>query len=308
MSLRLAFLVLVCAPAFARGQFSLPIDRVAATVNGEKITESQVKSILDQRPLVTPVPESEARAIRKAALDILIEEALMRQFLRANVQYVNEAEIDRVLDTVSASLQKKNQTLEEFLRGEKQNLKQLREDIAAKLRWQEYLTKRLSEVEVLNYYQQFKPYFDMRRVRASHILVSMPVVADVSTKQATANKVEAIRQKLNAGETFEKLAREHSDCPSKDKDGDIGFFRYKFMVVEPVARAAFEMKKGETRIIESEFGWHLLRVTDIDPGQPSTFPAVKDFVRETIAQERQMYREILKSQRENSKIQIELDR
>jgi parvulin-like peptidyl-prolyl isomerase len=283
-------------------------DRVAAYVNSEKIMESQVKQILDQRPLVTPVPESEAKAIRKAALDMLIEDLLMRQFLRVNAPRINDAEIDKVLDTMRATLQKDNKTLEEFLRLEKQTMDELRSDIATKLRWREYLVTRINEVEAHSYYQQNKPYFDMQRVRASHVLAAVPAGADFNAKQAAQNRINQLKARVEQGEPFDKVARENSDCPSKEKGGDIGYFRYKFMVVDSVARAAFSMRKDEIRVVESPFGWHLLKVTDIDVGQPSSFAAVKDMVRETIAQERRIYQEVLEAQRKSAQIRIELDR
>ncbi|MGE0723899.1 MAG: peptidylprolyl isomerase [Alphaproteobacteria bacterium] len=89
-------------------------------------------------------------------------------------------------------------------------------------------------------------------VKASHILVE---------KEDDAKKVIA---DLKRGGDFERIARERSIDPGgKQNGGDLGFFTREQMVPE-FADAAFKMKKGETSEapVKSQFGWHVIRVTD----------------------------------------------
>lgn len=87
------------------------------------------------------------------------------------------------------------------------------------------------------------------KVRASHILVSNP---------ETMNEIVA---KIENGESFEKLAVEYSSCPSKKNGGDLGWFGHGMMVKE-FERKAFELKKGEIGTAKTQFGWHVIKVTD----------------------------------------------
>lgn len=90
-------------------------------------------------------------------------------------------------------------------------------------------------------------------VRASHILVS-------SESQA-----KEIYENIKSGkEEFSQAAKEYSSCPSKQRGGDLGFFG-RGKMVKPFEDAAFSLKKGElSQPVQTQFGWHLILVTDID--------------------------------------------
>lgn len=88
-------------------------------------------------------------------------------------------------------------------------------------------------------------------VRASHILIP-------ASKKALA--VQLYHQALS-GANFAALARKYSTDPgSAKKGGDLGYFT-KNQMVAPFANAAFAMKVGQIRLVKSQFGWHIIKVT-----------------------------------------------
>lgn len=90
----------------------------------------------------------------------------------------------------------------------------------------------------------------VREVRASHILVP--------TREAA----QALRDQLDKGADFAALAAEHGTDGTRAQGGDLGFFSKEVMVPE-FADAAFALKVGETGgPIQTQFGWHVLRVTE----------------------------------------------
>ncbi len=90
----------------------------------------------------------------------------------------------------------------------------------------------------------------VREVRASHILVQ-------NIKKAT-----EILEKIQNGESFSTMAKKFSKCPSKAKGGDLGFFGRGSMVRE-FEEAAFNTPKGQvTGPVKTQFGYHLIKVTD----------------------------------------------
>ncbi len=90
----------------------------------------------------------------------------------------------------------------------------------------------------------------VREVHASHILVR------------SEDKAKDLAQKIQAGESFEELAKAHSVCPSGKQCGDLGWFRRGMMVPE-FEKAAFEGKKGSVvGPIKTQFGWHLIKIID----------------------------------------------
>ncbi len=89
------------------------------------------------------------------------------------------------------------------------------------------------------------------KVRASHILLP-------PSKHAEAKKV--LRQALR-GANFAALARKYStDTGSAKKGGDLGYFAHGAMVA-PFDKAAFSMKVGQIKLVQSQYGWHIIKVT-----------------------------------------------
>lgn len=87
------------------------------------------------------------------------------------------------------------------------------------------------------------------QVQAKHILVS-----DLNTALT-------IKAKLSEGSTFGELARAHSTCPSRARDGDLGSFG-PGMMVKPFEDAAFALQVGQvSEPVQTQFGWHLIERT-----------------------------------------------
>lgn len=283
-------------------------EKPAAVVNGEAIAVAEVKALLDQRPSPVALTEAQKRELRQTAVDMLVDDLLMRQFLRKNAQTPNPAEVAKEMAELLEALRKQTppKTLDQFLREGGQTEAQLRTDIAARLQWKTYLTSRLPDAAVKSYYDANKVFFDKVFVRASHILVKLAANATPAEKQAAQAKLSAIRQEIMAGKLdFTVAAKTYSDCPSKEKGGDIGPFPYKFVVVEPFAKAAFSLRVGDVSdVVATEFGYHLIKATDRTAGEPSNFDTLRETVREVYAQELELYQNILSEQRKTSRIEV----
>ncbi|MCH7499697.1 MAG: peptidylprolyl isomerase [Nitrospina sp.] len=99
----------------------------------------------------------------------------------------------------------------------------------------------------------------VKKIQARHILVAAKELA------------EEIKQKLDDGEEFAKLAEQYSECPSKKRGGDLGWFG-KGAMVRPFEVAAFSAQEGDVvGPLKTEFGWHLVYIyeikDDIDPDE-----------------------------------------
>ncbi len=95
------------------------------------------------------------------------------------------------------------------------------------------------------------------QVRARHILVAA-TPEEAESRKATA---EAILAELQAGADFATLARERSDDPgSAAQGGDLGWAP-RGVYVEPFETAIFSMEAGEVRLVQTDFGWHIIEVT-----------------------------------------------
>jgi parvulin-like peptidyl-prolyl isomerase len=285
------------------GQDAANGNKPAAVVNGEVIRFAEVDALIKARPGVVPLTKAQKVELYTSALEMLIDDMLIRQYLRKNAPPPNPAEVEKEWHDLKEALSKKQQTLAEFLVESKQTEEQIRADIVSRVQWRAFLNVRFTEADLQAYYQANKVFFDKTFVQASHILVKAgPAPAERDKAQ---QKLLVIRQDILAGRvSFADAARKYSECPSADKGGDIGKFPYKFIVVEPFAKAAFAMKVGDiSGIVPSEFGMHLIMVTDRIEGPPSSFAAVRETVRETYAQEIGLYKNIMSEQRGKSKIE-----
>ena len=130
-----------------------------------------------------------------------------------------------------------------------------------------------NEEDVRSYYEQNKQrYATAEERRASHILISFG-----DDKAASKKKAEEILGKAKADpSSFAKLAKENSvDTGSAVEGGDLSFFG-RGMMVKPFEDAVFSAKKGDiVGPVESDFGWHVIYVTDIHPARVRDFNEVR---------------------------------
>ncbi len=106
-------------------------------------------------------------------------------------------------------------------------------------------------------------------LRASHILIAFEgatrapstVTRSKAEAQREANRV--LRLARRSGADFEGLAREYSDGPTKTRGGDLGFFQEGQMAV-PFFDFVNENRVGRIGLVETEFGFHIIKVTDKD--------------------------------------------
>ena len=139
---------------------------------------------------------------------------------------------------------------------------------------------KVTEEEMKKYYDEYKP-----KVKASHILVD---------DEKTAKEIKA---KLDKGEDFAKLAKEHSKDPgSAENGGDLGWFGPGKMVKE-FEDAAYALKVGEiSQPVKSDFGYHIIKLTDKE--EKKSFEDMKE----------EIEFELKKQKLDPSKVQSEVDK
>ncbi|WP_144613497.1 peptidylprolyl isomerase PrsA [Bacillus cereus] len=173
-------------------------------------------------------------------------------------------------DDVDKEVQKaKNQYGDQFKNVLKNNgLKDeadFKNQIKFKLAMNEAIKKSITEKDVKDHY---KP-----EIKASHILVS------------DENEAKEIKKKLDAGASFEELAKQESqDLLSKEKGGDLGYFNSGRMTPE-FETAAYKLKVGQiSNPVKSPNGYHIIKLTDKKDLKP--YDEVKDSIRKHLEEER----------------------
>jgi len=263
-------------------------DRIAVTVNGHDIMESDVKNMfqaqmarrMGNRKMPAAQAERMFNSVRPQVLDRLIGTRLLDEQVEQAKINVTEKELREALErALQAHLMRKVLTRDAFAEQVKamsgDSLEAYLDSKAADPDFKQSVLQRMliekkfpdkvtvTEDEVEKHYQQ-RMDWSYNTVKASHILIGTQGAKTDEDRKAAREKIEQILvEAKKPGADFAALAREHSTCSSKNEGGDLGFFPRKERMVEPFAEAAFALKPGEiSDIVETKFGYHIIKVTD----------------------------------------------
>lgn len=113
-------------------------------------------------------------------------------------------------------------------------------------------------------------------VRAQHIFVRAPKESSEAEREAKREKISEARARIQNGVDFAVVASDVSEGPRAPNGGDIGFFAHRDMV-PAFSDAAFALEVGEVSdIVETDFGYHLIKVTDRRKGVARSFDEVRE--------------------------------
>lgn len=258
-----------------------PLKDAVAVVNGSVISRSEFNAEIGQvqqrfSSMGQPLSSTRLSEIKKKILENFIDRELLYQASQKNGIKVDEAEVNEQLIALKKRFPSEaefNKALSERNISEATITSQLERNIAIK----EFIDKQfvqkitITDKESKTYYESNPDLFKQpEQVRASHILIKVDPKADDAKKAEARNKIEEIQKKLQKGEDFSALAKEFSQGPSNVKGGDLGYFK-RGQMVPPFEQAAFGLKPGTiSDIVETNFGYHLIKV--IDKKSESTIP------------------------------------
>lgn len=278
---------------------------VAATVNGETITLDAVDAVLKTTLPLTPLTAAQKRQMRVEVLADMVDDVLLRQFLRKNGPKVDPAEIDAQLKAFGEKLKGEGKTLADFYKETGQTEAQVKESWTTAMQLTGYVKSNTTEEQLKAYFEANRDHFDRVEVKVRHVVLRAGKGASPAERAAAKERLEAIRAEVAGGKLdFATAAKKHSHCPSGPTGGDIGYIARKGGIVdEAFAKAAFALKPGDlSAVIETDFGYHILQVTDRKPGTPTTYEKAATDVLDTYTDD---YRaELVAKLRKQGQIQI----
>jgi peptidyl-prolyl cis-trans isomerase C len=272
---------------------------VAVTVNGVAITEGELEAKMAPRlkAMGGQVPpqyqEQMKKQLRGRALEAMIIEQLLDAQVKEKGITVSDAQVN---DEIAQQIKQQQMTEEDFKKAlgmygiTMDELKaQARRGLAyQKLMETQFADKiKVTDEEAKKYYDQNKNEFETpEQVRASHILISTrstdPNADPNKVKAEALAKAEEVLAKVKAGGDFAALAKEYSSCPSAQKGGDLGLFG-RGQMVKPFEDAAFALEPNQVSgIVETEFGYHIIKATEHKDANTISFEAAKPKIEETL--------------------------
>jgi peptidyl-prolyl cis-trans isomerase D len=143
-----------------------------------------------------------------------------------------------------------------------------------------------SQQEIQKYFTDHQSEYKVPdQARSRHILIKVDAGADAKTDAAAKAKAEDIVKQLKGGANFADLAKKYSDDPgSKDAGGELGFAQKGRMVPE-FDNAIFNQKVGDTAIVKSQFGYHIVQVEERQTAHPQAINEVLPTIQATLIRE-----------------------
>jgi peptidyl-prolyl cis-trans isomerase C len=289
-----------------------------ARVNGEDISKAQLEEAFNAAVEASGAkadsltPDQKLSGFRQI-LDELIMDKLVAKAAAGEV--VSDEDVTAEI----AKLKKQFPTEEAFdeqLKQAGQTPEKLTTSMKTMLQQQRWMQSQIqnkdqvADGDAKTFYDSNKQEFESpETVKASHILfmVNKDDSEEVVKQKEEAAKKAAARAKK--GEDFTKLAKELSEEPgAKETGGDLGFFSKDRMVPE-FAEVAFTQKPGEVgKPVRTQFGWHVIKVSEKKPAGTTPFEEVKDQIAAYLKsmKQREAVQGILKSLKDSAQIETTL--
>lgn len=255
-------LFFICGFAFAHS------DDIAARVDNEAIPIVQVQSEFRAAYGDRQFSGAERQKLMRAALDQVIDRRLVMAYLTKNGQAASKEDVSLALAQFDKELKAQNLTLAQHCEKVGLTVDDVRRSLAWKLSWKRYCEKYLTPQNLEKYFERYRRDFDGSQLRVAQILFKLPSDADDAAVAAAKDRAATIKQQITSGKTsFADAAKQHSEAPSKDAGGDIGWIERHRPMPEDFSRVAFALKKGDVSDpLTSLFGVHLITVLEEKPG------------------------------------------
>ena len=265
-----------------------------ASVDGYKIKQEEVDKFLSSVKVQNPdlfKPENKGDLLKVEAqiVDYIIASKLIEKYANENKISYTQKEFDDEYNKLQTSSFKTKDEFTKYLKDNGISEELLKTELANQLLATKVYDKvtadvNVSDAEVQKYYDDNKNtvFLEPEQIRISHILVQFgDQDPNRKTKEAALDKIKMIQQKLKDGETFENMANKYSeDSSSNTNGGDIGYFS-KGQLVAEFENVAFSLPVGQiSDIVETPYGFHLIKVTDKKEQRIKTFDEVKDSIKQ----------------------------
>jgi len=289
----------------------------AAVVNGAAITmdEFNGETLLVQRSVLgmgKPLTCVQIASVQKEVIESLIRREILYQESRKAGIKIDKKDIDKEIDILKKQFLSDAEYKNELIR---RNLSEdtLRAQLERGLLIQKYVEQqffkkvKVTDADVMTYYESHLSALKQPlQVRVSHILIQTDSKSEPSRKQEARRKAEQILKDLKDGKDFKTIAREQSDGPTRTSGGDLGYIRMG-QLEKQFESVVFNLKADEiSDIIETNYGFHLFKVTDRKPESIVAYDNVKEQIKQLLMMEKAKQEADLHAKNLREKAQVKI--
>ena len=273
------------------------VDGIAAVVNGDVITYSQVRSLsapqerMIRQQYTGPDLEKKLTELRQLALNDLIDRRLVIQAFKKESfeipDHIVDQRIQQIIresfggdrNTFVKTLEAQNFTLGEFKQKEMEKI------IVGAMRSHNVKTNQIvSPVKIEDYYRKHRDEFTSKE-QIKLRMIMIPGHKDTASAPAQKELAEEVLGKLASGAEFDQVAQMYSEDSTKDNGGDWGWIERKTLA-EPLEKFAFNMPVGRiSNIIDYAGNYYILKVEDKHGGETKSLAEVRSDIEKKLLQD-----------------------
>ncbi len=268
---------------------------VVVSVDGITLKKNDLaKRVQDKMKLYKDkIPADKKKEAQAGIRKQLMEEFVMRTLLIKEIEnkkiMASNKEIEAAMNQIKASLPP-DKKVEDFLKDNHIS----RQDIVLGIRIKKLVEMeggnktKPSQKEISKFYNTNKDKFTTSEsVHVRHILVTIDAKDDEKTKADKKAKIDNIHKQIVEGADFAEVAKNNSDCPSKENGGDLGEIK-KGQTVRPFENAAFTQEINKIGpVVTTEQGHHIIQVLGRTPGSTVKLDEVKGQIAQYLEQQKQ---------------------
>ncbi len=267
-----------------------------ATVNGVEIDRAAFDSKYAKmtKAFTTrkkDIPAGLAKRYRESILKQLVDKELLRQKIKEAGVTVEEDALAKELEDYKKMF-RTEENFQRYLKSSSITLDQIQANISHNLAVQRLLEKQgdlaVTDDEVKEYYEKNQSRYEIKeQIRASHILFKVSKKDDKGADAKAKKKADGVyKDASKKGADFAALAKKHSEGPTASRGGDLSYFNRGRMVPE-FEKIAFPMKVGDvSKPVKTQFGWHIIKVTDKKEGRKRPFVEVHESISKLLRNKR----------------------
>lgn len=274
------------------------LDRVAAVMNGETVTlsELQERAGLEWRRAEDMRPGEVRDAARARALQLAFDQIVAERLFAAAAKELGveagDAQVDAAIDDIKRKNRLDDERFDRALEEQGFDRESFRRSLKRDLETMQILNIKVktrvkaTDQDVQNYYQSHqKEFYGPDRVRARHIFLPLPQGSSAADDGAARMRGAEVLRRLAAGEDFAAVAREVSRGPSAADGGDLGFLKRGSIQAE-LEQAAFSLEPGQVSgLVKTRSGYHILKVEERRGGGAQPLDEVREIIRDRLVSE-----------------------
>jgi peptidyl-prolyl cis-trans isomerase SurA len=292
------------------------LDRVVAKVNSEIITLSSVNERVEllKQKLRRDYKGSEEEILGEA-LNTIVDEKLQLQEGKKRGLQVDDSAVEAAIKDIEKKNGLQEGQLAVMLESEGRSLESYKNHIRDQIllskvvRFEMGSRVSISERKIAKYYHSNqKDFWESGKARVRHILILTEEGLSADKKKEKYLLVKGILREVKGGKDFASAAKEYSEDISSSEGGDVGFVEKGKMVPE-FENAVYKMKVGEiSDIVETEYGYHIIKVDKILAGRTLPLKDVKNKIQFILSSKKQKsaYEEWMNELKKSAFIEISL--